>query len=501
MKAPALILFFLAAQLSVASTRPTDGTSGDVQRKINDAADGDIVTLPAGTKTWTTGVAMPKSKAITLQGSGIGSTIIQDGVQSGPLLKINVRTGDNTKLVRITGIEFQDGGRTKDVPGNIGIIRWVGTDNRTDARVRWDHCKYWKLKGPICANTIIGVWDHLDCSPLKNSLSYLFHEFWNGGTHSDKSFSDPIVWGDSNWLFIEDCTFTGNAGIFDAYKGARLVVRHNVLNDMSLQTHGTESGGGRSRGVVAIDCYDNRFVRTRNEHIAAFIRSGVHRFTNNTAVNWPEPRVGYRCYRLSWDWVKSGFGGADGTNPLDVNQAGGPFYTGTANGNTAPRTVTVDGTPWTDGCWVGYTIKKTSGFVPGQQTFSIITANTSNQITFHEAFGPAKKLSFSNGNQFKIYKVLQAVDQPGRIGGSITGERPVFSKGSNDQVTSPSYEWGNTPDWTAGLGGDRVIRPNEHYYTDHRAPPEGTYSHYTYPHPLQKIDTRRATSAASATSP
>jgi hypothetical protein len=80
-----------------------------------------------------------------------------------------------------------------------------------------------------------------------------------------------------------------------------------------------------------------------------------------------------------------------------------------------------NGTPWTDGCWVGYTIKKTTGFAFGQQqTFSIITANTSNEITYHQAFQPAKNLSFSKGDQFKLYKVLQAVDQPGRIGGTIT---------------------------------------------------------------------------------
>jgi len=118
--------------------------------------------------------------------------------------------------------------------------------------------------------------------------------------------------------------------------------------------------------------------------------------------------------------------------------------------------------------------------------FSIITANTSNKITYHEVFRPAKGLSFSNGDQFKLYKVLQVVDQPGRMGGTITGVSPAFSRGSNDQVTSPTYEWGNTPNWTAGVGGDLVIRPNEHYYTDHRAPPDGTYSHYTHPHPLQK---------------
>ena len=46
----------------------------DVVAAIQRATDGDTVTIPAGTATWTTGVNT--GKAITLQGAGVGFTVI-----------------------------------------------------------------------------------------------------------------------------------------------------------------------------------------------------------------------------------------------------------------------------------------------------------------------------------------------------------------------------------------------------------------------------------------
>ena len=67
-----LLALLLFATLAVAqTTRPTDGTSSDVQSKINASVDGDIVTIPAGSFTWTSGVSISR-KGITLQGAGGG---------------------------------------------------------------------------------------------------------------------------------------------------------------------------------------------------------------------------------------------------------------------------------------------------------------------------------------------------------------------------------------------------------------------------------------------
>src|SRR5947207_10096437 len=84
----------------------SNGTAANVQSILNNQArNGDTVTLPAGTLHWATRVTI--SKAITLQGAGVGTTVIMDSVQSGQLIQVALAAGNVT---RITGIEFQNGG-------------------------------------------------------------------------------------------------------------------------------------------------------------------------------------------------------------------------------------------------------------------------------------------------------------------------------------------------------------------------------------------------------
>ena len=111
----------------------SNGTAASVQSiHNNQARNGDTIMLPAGILNWTTGVTI--SKAITLQGAGVGTTVIKDGVQSGQLIRVTL-AGNN--LTRITGIEFQDGGRSNRA---IDILRVVGS-NTNGSKFRFDHCK------------------------------------------------------------------------------------------------------------------------------------------------------------------------------------------------------------------------------------------------------------------------------------------------------------------------------------------------------------------------
>ena len=79
----------------------------DVTSALASAADGDTVIIPAGIATWTGGLTI--TKAITLQGSGIGNTIIKDAIRDNTkrLVHFTLVPG---KASRLTGIEFQDGG-------------------------------------------------------------------------------------------------------------------------------------------------------------------------------------------------------------------------------------------------------------------------------------------------------------------------------------------------------------------------------------------------------
>ena len=108
--------------------------------------------------------------------------------------------------------------------------------------------------------------------------------------------------------------------------------------------------------------------------------------------------------------------------------------------------------------------------------FGEILSNTKNTITFSSGlFG---NLNFTPGNTFKIYKVNQAIDQPGRARGSlITGNPPVRPAAWNDQVTEPCYAWNNISGGTQQVGfgrGNLVVRPGEHYFNN--TPDAGLYA-------------------------
>ena len=95
----------------------SDGSVASVQGLQNQVVNGDTITIPAGTFTWRTRVTI--SKSITLQGAGIGQSIIKDAVNGTPLIQVGLVAN---KLTRITGIEFQDGGRASN---QLGVLQFV----------------------------------------------------------------------------------------------------------------------------------------------------------------------------------------------------------------------------------------------------------------------------------------------------------------------------------------------------------------------------------------
>ena len=79
-----LLSFVLVSALFIVSPEPAHAATitaptcnqTDVQNAINAAVDGDTVMIPAGMCNWVSTLTI--NKAITLQGAGIGNTIIRD---------------------------------------------------------------------------------------------------------------------------------------------------------------------------------------------------------------------------------------------------------------------------------------------------------------------------------------------------------------------------------------------------------------------------------------
>ena len=497
MKYLLLPLLLLAGQ-TYATIFNSNGSVANIQ-SIHDtqAANGDIITLPGGaTFKWTSKLTL--TKGITLQGQA--GTIVQDAVTSGPLINWTLAAG---KLSRLTGIQFQNGGRTTSW---FALFNITGS-NTNGSRFRFDHCTWNKLNGQIQMDGVIGVFDHLDVTILHTPWLYPWQSKWDGGTYADKSWADPITWNSDQFLFIEDSTFHGPpttgsfiGGIVDMYKGSRCVIRHNKLYDCTIQTHGTETGGGRTRGHVALASYENDFIATSpHSGPIMFLRSGVNVAHNNRTTGWASrgsTTLALRCYR-TWNNLKP-FMGADGKNQFDNNQSGAPFYSGTAAAASTTTTadgcikVTVSGSPgWATDKWKGYSIVKTGNLITGQVTFSVISHSGLNYIEYTPAVFETP-LSFAAGNPFVITRADHALDQPGVHGGSLmTGDPPVcpWPAGQNNEAVDACYSWQNTrtengEQLDMSNGGNATIKENVHFVNRTAKP---GYTDYVYPHPLTML--------------
>ncbi len=479
----ALILYTVPVPRTRATVYNSNGTPGNIQQ-IHDtqAQNGDTITLPSGTFTWTTGVNI--TKAITLQGAGIGATILKDGVQSGTTILYNLVANQTSRL---TGIEFQNGGRTAYY---TGVVNFSGS-NTNGSQMRMDHCKWNQdINGSPLFDTAIGVVDHNTFVRYGGEDGHCFWVWdtrWNGGAYGDGSWPAPTAFGSSQFLFFEDNTFTCNDPSFlealcDAYDGARFVIRYNTITGFTFQNHGTESSG-RRRGTRATEFYNNFCDGKNLNQFVGGSRSGSQVIHDNTCVNfWAGGTWSLNNYRSYAAFPI--FGGADGTNPWDVNDPA-VYFTGTAAQNSSITTVTVSGNPnWTTNQWVGYVVRRMTNLcsVTNANTFGLIVGSTRNTLTWiTNAYSGLAALSICAGDSVEIRRVIQAMDMPGRaLGGLVSKDTPTPPPGWNNQVTEPVYAWNNGT-LRVTNGNIPTIREGEHFINGTSLP---GYTPYVYPHPL-----------------
>ena len=464
----------------------SNGSAADVQALHSVAFDGDTITLPTGTFTWTRGVTL--TKAITVTGQGVGSTVIRDAVQHSRLILWDYSALSNARP-RLTGIEFQDGGRRSGGQAPGGVIHITG-NSENGARFRMDNCKWVDLNGVLVTTDVLGIIDHceFDNGIRAGPQIVVYNEHFAGGTYSNGSWSAPSYFGTDKFLFFEDDYFYNPnrniSSIADGYKGARYVVRHCTLYHKQVHTHGTDTGSYPSRGSRAFEIYNNTITGVASINDVAFIRSGVWLIHDNTITGFGSPYFNLSCYRLWSDFADQTFRGADGASAFDVNAGGGPFYAGTAASNTNSLTVRVTGANFATDQWRGYQIVRTSNMdnLPGPY-FSEVQHNTVNTITYNPGY--SRDLAFSAGDTFEIRRVLHALDQPGRSGGTFVRGNPPVAHNPNDQSTEACYEWNNGNLHFSAV--DPVIRANEHYFNSTQMP---GYVSYVYPHPLVTLQGR-----------
>jgi hypothetical protein len=516
----ALIAIFLTAPARVkGATINAKGVSlRDVSSAIASSRAGDTVVVPAGTASWTSTLTIAKD--ITLQGAGNDQTVILDDVprekhremqprerqlqwpkhakfstgagpwpgqadqKAAPIIRIQLTPA---QFFRLTGFTFRYGSVT--TIANNGGVHLEGTCPST----RIDHCHFDQLYANpniMTRGQIYGVVDHCVLDERPRCLTFqVWHDGWGGASDGDGSWADSAHFGSEKFLFIEDNTFRNPNGYLsvgiDSYAGARYVARYNVLTDTPIGGHGTESTG-RFRGVRAIEIYGNKCI-WNNVVPRGQLRSGTLLEYNNvwTGTKSPDHATGLTCYRQYWPFKF--WGGANGNNPLDLNDTEGNgtnvpghsphlYASGTHTGATGSATLVVANAGWKPNQWVGYSVTNTTqtlstGTGTGFHPSSHITANTSDTLTFvrDPSFGPS--MSFNNGDHFAIYKLLIALDQPGRG----KGDSATTLSSWPNQAAEPVYAWGNTHD-NAQLDVESpypTIQENRDFYNQ-KTPFDGT---------------------------
>jgi hypothetical protein len=277
----AALLTLAFASHAGAATIPAANCSADaVQAAINSASNGDTVTIPAGSCTWTKMVSIPPSKGVTVQGAGMDATVIVNGL-SGLVRVFDVNVGPGTALTRLTGLTIDARLTAGTSLGEQIQVAGLGLD-----RFRIDHLRIRniRLRGILVVPTNGGELSGLiDSNVFECPGDYSCHGVdiigsWPGGGTTfevNAPFSRPFELGSNKSIYIENNTFDfayPNDGAIDGFGGIQVVFRFNAVKNATVGWHGADSAV--YRGPHWFEVYGNTFTDTGTAPGATFFYRG-----------------------------------------------------------------------------------------------------------------------------------------------------------------------------------------------------------------------------------
>jgi hypothetical protein len=361
----AVLCFLLAAGMNAQTINAASCNSGDVQTALNSVNQASAtVNIPAGTCTWTSGVAFTVPSGTTslvVQGAGgqsattggaslTGSdaTVITDNVnhQSGNqnTLSFGVASGQS---LRVTGIALLQ--NSSSTTNDNGVLSVSGSSTA----VRIDHCHFYLGYGDemvFLGGSIEGVADHdyFDAPAGSLILHLAFHNGsnWNGSSdgYGDESFADTDHWGTSQFFFVEDSYILNGDYVSDCEDGGRFVVRHSTIVNAAFSDHGTAGSIGLS--CRAAEIYQNTFTypATGGSNTLYSNNGGTALVWGNTVSNnqWvvslDDPRKNNATYPETatpngWGYCGTGQTGSASAWDGNTNSTGYPCLDGPARGS------------------------------------------------------------------------------------------------------------------------------------------------------------------------
>jgi hypothetical protein len=319
-----IVLFFVGTGDTSAATRAAaDCSSAAIQAAIDASSDGDTVTAPAGSCTWSTDVTIPNTKGIRLHGAGATSTIITTNGRS-----LFLRTSSARQPVQVSGFQFKRTELTTPIVITGTAQNWRINDNIFDEngvsggysiRIGADDCNVDSFTyGLIDRNQFTN----------RNYTTSIFVEWPRGSldaaTCGDWIWSQPAERGTAQAVYIEDNDFRGlgrASQVIDSRWGAKYVLRYNTIHNPWISTH---SGcTNRGRDPVWTEVYKNTFTDDGNRYGGSQIemRSTSGIWFGNTSAARLNQYVATIDHERSYRTDCPGPYGArcDGSRPFDEN--------------------------------------------------------------------------------------------------------------------------------------------------------------------------------------
>lgn len=285
----------------------------NVEQAIAAASTNDIIIVPAGNCNWTNSVSIPSDKKITLQGAGIGNTIISLGA----ITAVNIGTSGS----RVTGFEFNFSSSS-----GTGIFA-SGTGWRID------HCEIdfrtagGKGVGIKASNTnlyyptweLSGLVDNCVFYDAKNDVSG--SALPGAGAGAFAIMSAPTDIGGSSTVYFEDNTFNIQqfGHIMDTNYGGSYVFRFNAVNKsysgVVAEAHSLQ---GVCRGSKKWEIYRNTINGVHDTWVPFFLRAGTGVIFDNAITGIWNARCIKMDNRRSYENL--GPGPCDGTCDWDGNE-------------------------------------------------------------------------------------------------------------------------------------------------------------------------------------
>lgn len=428
---PCILLCSTVARASTVNAASC--SSSDVQAAINSASAGDTVNVPSGSCTWTTKVSIA-NKGITLQGqttcSGTPASSCVDNTNISANLADNaleVTGASATNFVTITGFSF-----TATQGYGHGTVQ-VDSGTMFDVAFRIHHMHF-IAPGSGGGGTIVaitnsyGLIDHVLFDETGSDTYHMIDFFGDWISGGFQSWNQATAFGTNQAVYVEDSTVNNsNQGddTMDGYAGARIVVRHNQINNASIGFHGTDSGSYRS--IFSVEECDNTFTNNSPTKLRMLTLRG------GTALSWGNTFGGSFG---SWYAITAQIFRADGSGNVSTWQ-------------------NCNGTNWLlESIDPTTTAGRTNATSPtGTVSWCAInrdTTCTANSTCSSITVGDTCSTFFDNSGGGTGGPGYGCRDQPGR---------------THNQVQAPVYEWLNTGG--AGIDGSDApsyLVANQDYY-------------------------------------